>query len=217
MNFECPSCSQLIMNVPDDLAGKRGKCPHCQKVIKIPLEGIVMKAPPAPPRPPSPPASAPRPPAPTQPQFDLQFPEEDSFLNVDVAEEFDAEEDAAPLPTNRKRRKKGKPEPLHPESGRYQMLKLYLSCIRMLAYIGLAGAIIFFVAMVVLSIINSDEYFSAGLFISLLTGGSQLLIAAVSAMVILGGVEFVQLFIDIERQLRKNGDFLESIEVHVRR
>lgn len=36
MNIKCSSC-KASLKVPDNLAGKRGKCPKCSAVIEIPI------------------------------------------------------------------------------------------------------------------------------------------------------------------------------------
>ena len=36
IKFNCPECGKNI-NAPDAAAGKRGKCPHCSKVVNIPV------------------------------------------------------------------------------------------------------------------------------------------------------------------------------------
>ncbi|MGE3804411.1 MAG: hypothetical protein AB7K24_07045, partial [Gemmataceae bacterium] len=36
--FSCTSCGKSF-RVPDDMAGKKGKCPQCQTVFRIPVEG----------------------------------------------------------------------------------------------------------------------------------------------------------------------------------
>ena len=35
IEFTCPSCNQLL-TTPDDTAGKKGKCPHCESVMHVP-------------------------------------------------------------------------------------------------------------------------------------------------------------------------------------
>jgi len=35
MKFNCPHC-QKVLNVKDELAGKRGKCPACGQAITVP-------------------------------------------------------------------------------------------------------------------------------------------------------------------------------------
>ena len=192
MNFECPACGQLISNVSDDLAGKRGKCPHCQKVIKIPLEGIALKSPSVPPRPPIP--------------NNASDAEADDFDFE--SEQFEPEE-VAPRRKIKPTKKQGRPE-----RERYQMLKLYQSCIRIAAFVIIAASVAFFLFSVISTIVVSQYVKTevGTLLVVLLTGGGQMLAAVLSAIVILAGVEFMQLFIDMERQLRKNGELLESIK-----
>jgi len=185
----------LISNVPDDLAGKRGKCPHCQKVIKIPLEGIAPKTAPAPPRPPVP--------------MKVTEPEADDFdFETD---DFEPEEVA---PRRKVKVKQPKQVRELPERERYQMLKLYQNCIRFAAYAGIAVSVFMFLFSVVSTIVASqyEKTDANTLLLVLLTGGGQMLVAVLTAVVILAGVEFMQLFIDMERQLRKNGELLESMK-----
>jgi len=192
MNFECPACNQIILNVPDDLSGKRGKCPHCQKVIKIPLEGISAKSPSVPPRPPIPKHVS------DAVSDDIDF----------ETEQFDPEE-VAPRRKVKSIKKQGRPE-----RERYQMLKLYQSCIRIAAFVIIAASVVLFLFSVISTIV-AGQYVKTEvgtLLVVLLTGGGQMLAAVLSAIVILAGVEFMQLFIDMERQLRKNGELLESIK-----
>ena len=35
IQFECPSCGRQL-KAPDEMAGRRGKCPHCQGPIQVP-------------------------------------------------------------------------------------------------------------------------------------------------------------------------------------
>src|SRR5690349_1409986 len=63
IEFPCARCGQLV-RTPDSAAGKKGKCPSCGQVQRIPSSET-----PPPPKPPAQPAapSASPPPAPSQP------------------------------------------------------------------------------------------------------------------------------------------------------
>ena len=37
LHFQCPYCSKRV-SATHDYAGKRGKCPHCENVVDIPLQ-----------------------------------------------------------------------------------------------------------------------------------------------------------------------------------
>jgi predicted RNA-binding Zn-ribbon protein involved in translation (DUF1610 family) len=53
IRFDCPACGKRTQ-APEELAGKRARCPLCQKVITVPEPGEVEEAPlaeAAPPRP----------------------------------------------------------------------------------------------------------------------------------------------------------------------
>jgi len=67
IKFLCSHCKK-VLSVKDQLAGKRGKCPHCGTVVLVPVPGT--PAAPAAARPAEAPA-APPPPAPPSPPADL--------------------------------------------------------------------------------------------------------------------------------------------------
>lgn len=77
LEFFCSVCGQVV-RTPRSAAGKKGKCPHCNGVIQIPLKSRVVKTnPPATNRPattavaPQAPKSVPKPtPKPARPQVD---------------------------------------------------------------------------------------------------------------------------------------------------
>jgi len=60
IRVQCAGCG-AVMNVRDDMAGKRGKCPHCGNIIEVPQPAPTAQPPPPPPPPPPPvsPAGAP--------------------------------------------------------------------------------------------------------------------------------------------------------------
>jgi hypothetical protein len=41
ITFTCPHCQQSL-TVPDDSAGKKGKCPQCQNIVDIPVTSTPM-------------------------------------------------------------------------------------------------------------------------------------------------------------------------------
>src|SRR5262245_24539082 len=43
ITFMCVHCNEEL-KVPDNTAGKRGKCPHCGKVVQIPQQAPPMEA-----------------------------------------------------------------------------------------------------------------------------------------------------------------------------
>ncbi len=51
IKFACPHCRK-VLNVKDQLAGKRGACPNCKKMIQVPAAAVTAAAP----KPPSQPA-----------------------------------------------------------------------------------------------------------------------------------------------------------------
>ena len=68
IKFLCSHCKK-VLSVKDQLAGKRGKCPHCGTVVLVPVPAKPASAPAAI-RPAQPPAASP-PPAPPPPPADL--------------------------------------------------------------------------------------------------------------------------------------------------
>ena len=42
--FECPSCGKRAQ-APDELAGKKARCPQCQTVIQVPQAGPTGETP----------------------------------------------------------------------------------------------------------------------------------------------------------------------------
>ena len=67
IRFLCGHCKKVV-NVKDEFAGKRGKCPHCQKIVLVPVPSArppasaEKPAAPAPPKKPPAPTTAPPPP-----------------------------------------------------------------------------------------------------------------------------------------------------------
>jgi len=59
---QCPACGKTL-NVKDEMAGKRGKCPQCGNIIEVPRPGAIPQAP----APPAPEAPQPSPPPPSPP------------------------------------------------------------------------------------------------------------------------------------------------------
>lgn len=43
IKFACPRCKQSL-RVPDELGGKKAKCPHCASTVGVPAKGVVAKA-----------------------------------------------------------------------------------------------------------------------------------------------------------------------------
>ena len=43
ITFMCVHCNEEL-KVPDNTAGKRGKCPHCGKVVQIPMQAAPLEA-----------------------------------------------------------------------------------------------------------------------------------------------------------------------------
>lgn len=43
IKFACPACGRSL-NIKSELAGKRGRCPHCQEKIEIPTESLAPSA-----------------------------------------------------------------------------------------------------------------------------------------------------------------------------
>lgn len=43
-DFPCPHCGTMIVNIPEKLAGQRGRCLHCQKRVTIPAPAGMIAA-----------------------------------------------------------------------------------------------------------------------------------------------------------------------------
>ena len=72
IKFLCSHCKK-VLSVKDQLAGKRGKCPHCGTVVLVPVPGKPASAPTAI-RPAQPPAASPPPPLPRRPRTSTPWP-----------------------------------------------------------------------------------------------------------------------------------------------
>jgi uncharacterized Zn finger protein (UPF0148 family) len=57
MRFSCPSCGK-VLNVKDEYAGKKARCPGCQEALTVPYAPEAADAAAAPAPPPAPSASA---------------------------------------------------------------------------------------------------------------------------------------------------------------
>jgi hypothetical protein len=47
LTFSCPGCGKTL-KVKGELAGKKGKCPHCQQAVRVPAKSDAATLPPAP-------------------------------------------------------------------------------------------------------------------------------------------------------------------------
>jgi len=98
IKVRCAKCGKTL-NIPDQFAGKKGKCPGCQEMLIIPAASAeVSAAAPAPPkvRKPAPPASV----------EEVEEVEEAQEVEEEPAEEVEAEEEEriADRPANRRSR-----------------------------------------------------------------------------------------------------------------
>ncbi len=85
IKVRCAKCGKTL-NIPDQFAGKKGKCPGCQEMLTIPAASAEVSAvAPAPPR-----VRKPAPPAPVE---EVEEVEEAQEVEAEAAEEVEAEEE----------------------------------------------------------------------------------------------------------------------------